>query len=111
MCGGGTLDGAATAVPATDVTECNKYVIYPTHEKDHHFDWTPTNLAVGPLLFTCTKIFGMTLGDEIEFRLDDPDFEDYKYTDLDDNCALSVDGWEINWYLGPAVYPPTDDGV
>lgn len=110
ICGGGT-PGAATAVAALDVLECNKYVIYPTHEKDHHFDWTPTNLAVGATLFTCTKIFSMTLGDEIEFRLDDPDFEDYKYTDLDDTCALSVDGWEINWYLGPQVYPPTDDGV
>lgn len=24
---------------------CNTYVIYPTHEKDHHFDWIPWNLA------------------------------------------------------------------
>lgn len=101
-CGGGT-PGAAVPVTAEDMVALmfsNIYVIYPTHEKEHHFDWTPVNLNVGVMNFTCTKICGMTLMDEIEFRLDDPNYEDYKYTDLDDTCALSVDGWEINWYLG-----------
>jgi hypothetical protein len=81
---------------------CNTYVIYPTHEKDHHFDWIPWNLAseADVQLFTCTKIYGMDLDDTIEFRMDDTHYTDYKYTNDDDNCVLRVDGWEIEWYLG-----------
>jgi len=91
-CGGGELD-ATTMEPGVDTPgeHCNTYVIYPTHEKHHHFDWTPINLNVGmtgDMAFTCTKICGMTLDDIIEFRLDDPNYEDHKYTDLDDTCAL-----------------------
>lgn len=60
-CGGGT-DGAAVVVPGEDdpSDDCNTYVIYPTSEKDHHFDWTPTNTK-DAATFTCTKICGMTL--------------------------------------------------
>ena len=115
MCGGGEVDGDVTEVAAVNAEgDCDTYVIYPTHEKEHHFDWTPVNYNVGmtgPNAFTCTKILGMTLTDMIEFRLDDPNYEDYKYTDLDDTCALDIDGWEINWYLGSSVTPPDDDGI
>ena len=113
VCGGGDGDvGDPIPVEAEDEDgDCNTYVIYPTHEKNHKFDWTPVNYNVGALLFTCTKIVGMTLTDMIEFRLDDPFYEDYKYTDLDDTCALHVDGWELNWYLGDQISPPDDDGV
>ena len=104
VCGGG-MDGTPVPVAAEDnlalpMDDCNTYVIYPTSEKDHHFDWTPTNTK-DATNFSCTKICGMLLVDTIEFRLDDPDFVDYKYTNDDDNCVLRVDGWEIEWYLGP----------
>lgn len=113
MCGGGDGDpGAPTAEDAEENEgDCDTYVIYPTHEKAHKFDWTPVNYNVGAGVFTCTKIVGMRLTDMIEFRLDDPFYEDYKYTDLDDTCALHVDGWELNWYLGDQISPPDDDGV
>ena len=91
-CGGGELDATSMVADMDNDGEfCNTYVIYPTHEKHRHFDWTPINLNVGmtgDMAFTCTKICGMTLDDIIEFRLDDPDYEDHKYTDLDDTCAL-----------------------
>lgn len=111
-CGGG-MDGTPVDVPAEDnlnlpMDDCNTYVIYPTSEKDHHFDWTPINTK-DSTSFTCTKICGMMLVDTIEFRLDDPDFADYKYTNDDDNCVLRVDGWEIEWYLGPGNV--SDDGA
>ena len=41
----------------------------------------------------------MRLNDTIEFRLDDPYYLDAKYTNDDDFCAQTVDGWELDWYL------------
>lgn len=108
--GGGMYTDVLGAVVAAEDAEgdCNTYVIYPTSEKDHHFDWTPTNTKTAAT-YTCTKICGMQLYDTIEFRADDPTFEDYKYTDDDDTCALRVDGWEIEWYLAPGLVD--DDGA
>lgn len=101
-CGGGTI--TELEVAAEDgLDDCNTYIIYPTHEKNHHFDWTPRNTKTAAD-FTCTKIPAMTLDDTIEFRMDDPTYSDYKYTNEDDNCVLRVDGWEIDWYLGKDEY-------
>ena len=45
-CWGGSITRAEVPEAVNETPfMCNTYVIYPTHEKDHHFDWIPWNLA------------------------------------------------------------------
>lgn len=37
--------------------------------------------------------------DIIELRMDDPTFEDWKYTNDDDTCSELVYGWELDYYM------------
>lgn len=62
--------------------DTNTFIIYPTHEKYHHFGHTTAELD------TCTQILDMQISDTIIFKLDDPTYPDYKFTNDDDTCGV-----------------------
>ena len=80
------------------------YVIYPTTEKSlnrprYEFPLFGNNTK-SRQNNDCSHVLGMEAQDTIQFRLDDPTYENYQYTNDDDVCAVEIDGWEVIEKLG-----------
>lgn len=82
--------------------DTNKYIIYPTQDKAVAFGHDTTEED------TCSQLAGMMHYDSVIFKMDDPTYKDYKYTNDDDTCAVEVGGWEIEWFFDMMAIPILD---
>ena len=55
--------------------DCDRFIIYPTHDHEHHYEEG------------CTQLVNTTEDETIEFRT------------KDDKCKLELDIWELSFYL------------